>query len=189
MLKSLNASLRRFAGNTDGSMSLEVIIFAPLLMGAMTVTFALHDAFRFKDLNSKAAYSIADAFARETDAITPAYLDGMVEALSFLTKSESAYSLRVTVVAQEPGEEDLGIDWSVGRGIFEPMTADELARKDGQIPTLMNNERLILIETHTDYDAPFDLSKYVTGETFYNFVFVRPRFAPRLLWEEPVVSG
>ncbi|MBY6006554.1 hypothetical protein KUV62_21705 [Salipiger bermudensis] len=187
MLTFLRTHLRRFSRNTEGSMSLEVLIFAPLLFGTITATFAMHDAFRFKDLNSKATYAISDALARETDAITPDYLDGMVKALAFLTKSESAYSLRVSVVQQDPVQEKLVIDWSRTRGVFEEMTQADLDDMAEKIPTLVDNERLILVETHTEYAAPFDLSKYVTGETFYNFVFARPRFAPQLLWEEPSV--
>jgi hypothetical protein len=51
-----------------------------------------------------------------------------------------------------------------------------------KLPTLLDNERVIVVETQTDYDTPFPINEFVTDDLFYNFVFTRPRFAPQLVW-------
>jgi Flp pilus assembly protein TadG len=90
--------LRRFAGDTQGNIALETLIWMPFILFLLVATFSLHDAFRYKSMNVKAAYTISDALSRETDPIDSAYLDGMVELLDFLTRPGGASSLRVTLV-------------------------------------------------------------------------------------------
>jgi hypothetical protein len=118
MMKFFKSRLRTFADDTSGNMSIEAVIFVPLVMAMLAATFSFYDAFRFKAMNTKAAYTISDALSRETDAITPTYLNGMVSTLNFLTRSESHYSLRVTVVRYDEDDDQYKVDWSQSRGTF-----------------------------------------------------------------------
>ncbi|UYV38639.1 hypothetical protein N4R57_06200 [Rhodobacteraceae bacterium D3-12] len=46
---------------------------------------------------------------------------------------------------------------------------------------MVDEERIILVETWTDYNAPFNVG--LNGQTISTFVFTRPRFAPQLLFD------
>ena len=182
MFAMLKSRLHAFARSESGSMSIEAIIWTPLILIALAATFSFHDAFRYKSLNIKAAYTISDALSRETDPIDDAYLDGMVDLLEFLTRSEGPYSLRVTLVNYDANRSKYVADWSQVRGDFVPLTTSDLADMHDRLPNLLHNERVIVVETQTDYQPPFEIPGLNEAGLFYNFGFTRPRFAPKIVW-------
>ena len=189
MLKSFKSRLFGFARNSEGNMSLEALIFVPFLLVLLTATYSFFDAFRFKSLNTKAAYTISDALSRQTDAVTPEFLDGMVETLKFLTRSENLYSLRVTTVQYDADDNAHIIKWSEGRGKFDGMGSEELHTLVSQLPAMLDNETIIVVETHTTYATPFVTPGFLSDELFYNFTVARPRFAPQLIWADADTEG
>lgn len=184
MLSILKSRLKAFVHKTDGNMSIEALIFIPFLLTVLAATFSLYDAFRFKALNTKAAFTISDALSRETDAITPAYLDGMVSTLNFLTRSEDEYSIRVTTVQYDADNGSYVVKWSQGRGKFVGMENADLVSVTNDLPSMLDNETIIVVETHTSYETPFAVDQILTDNLFYNFTFTRPRFAPQLIWSD-----
>jgi len=184
MLKSLHRRINSFVRGTDGNISIETVIFVPFLVLLLTATYSFFDAFRYKSMNAKAAYTISDAISRQTDAVTPAFLDGMVSTLEFLTRSGSHYSLRLTTVQYDADDNSYDIKWSQGRGKFTSMQATELANLTNRLPTLLDNETIVVVETHTEYEAPFNIDGYLPSELFYNMTVTRPRFAPQLIWSD-----
>lgn len=176
--------LRRFAGDERGNVALEVLIWLPFILFLLAATFSLHDAFRYKALNVKAAYTISDALSRETDPIDNAYLDGMVELLDFLVRPASGSSLRVTLVRYNGNTDTYETEWSKTRGRLEELETADLASMHEKLPDMLHNERVIVVETETDYDPPFSFDG-LTGEgLFYNYGFTRPRFAPKIVWSD-----
>ena len=182
MMTRLISNLRRFVRKEDGNASLEAVIFIPLMLSVLAATFTFHDAFRQKSLNTKAAYTISDALWRETDPINDAYLDGMVEMMEYLTRSEGPNSLRVTMVRYNAKKDKFLVDWSKTRGDFNRLKNKDLKSMYDDLPTLLHNERIIVVETGTDYSAPFLVDGFVTDDLFYNMAFTRPRFAPQIVW-------
>lgn len=189
MLTLIKSQARRFRRDEAGNYSLEAIIFLPLILSVLAATFSFHDAFRYKALNTKAAYTISDALSRETDPIDGAYLDGMVEVLEFLTRSEGPYSVRVTMVRYDADDDAYEVAWSKTRGAFDAMTGAEISDFRNQLPNLLHNERVIVVETATDYEPPFSIPVLHSDELFYNFAFTRPRFAPQLVWDDATETG
>ena len=184
MFKSIKTRLSTFARDADGNMTVEAVIFIPFILSVLMATFALYDGFRYKTLNTKAAYTISDALSRETGAITPQYLDGMVSTLKFLTRSEQLYSLRVTTVQFDEGNNRYVVKWSKGRGIFSSLQNADLTALTTKLPKMLDNETIIVVETHTTYQTPFAVDEILTDDLFYNFTFTRPRFAPQLVWSD-----
>lgn len=189
----LLAFARRFARDDDGNITVEALIWFPMMLGVLASMFSLHDAFRYKSLNTKAAYTISDALSRETDPIDNAYLDGMVDVLEFLTRSNGPYSLRVTLVNFDgPKYDDAGnqtsagdgyeVEWSQVRGDFDVLTTGELQTMSDRLPNMLGNERVIVVETRTDYRPPFEIPVLNEAELFYTYGFTRPRFAPKIVW-------
>lgn len=176
--------LRRFAGDETGNVTIETLIWLPLLLTVLASMFSLHDAFRQKSLNTKAAYTISDAISRETSAIDAAYLDGMLDLLEFLTSSEGPYSLRVTQVRYDANQGAYIRDWSQTRGLFSDLRTEDLVSLTDRLPTLLHNERVIMVETETQYVPPFELPALNEADLFYTYGFTRPRFAPQIIWSD-----
>ena len=180
----LKSRLRAFAKETDGNMSIEALVFVPFIVTLIAITFSLYDAFRFKSLNTKAAFTISDALSRETDAITPDYVDGLVSTFEFLTRSENQYSLRITTVQYDEDSNVYEVKWSEGRGKWQGLEGVDLNSMSSVLPNMLDNETIILVETHTQYEPPFNMDKFLTDDLFYNITFTRPRFAPQLIWSD-----
>ncbi|MEQ5871104.1 pilus assembly protein [Sagittula sp. NFXS13] len=187
--------VRAFLRDTEGSMTIEMMLWLPLILTVIAGTFSLHDAFRYKTLNTKAAFTISDAISRETTAIDGPYLDGMVDLMAFLTRSEGPYSLRVTLVRFDAGEDTTDgttpaatgeylVEWSQTRGEFGELQTMDLADMTDQLPVLLDNEHVIVVETETDYTPPFAVPALNEARMFYTFGFTRPRFAPKITWAE-----
>lgn len=182
MITKLLLQMRAFVQDTRGNMTLEAVIWLPLILTTIAATFSLHDAYRYKSLNTKAAYTISDAISRETDAIDGQYLDGMVDLMEFLTRSEGPYSLRVTQVRYNGKKKKYVSEWSQTRGNFGSLRTRDLTDMVDQLPLLLHNERVIVVETETDYVPPFSIPRLNEQELFYTFGFTRPRFAPKIVW-------
>ncbi|SMX30273.1 hypothetical protein TRP8649_04416 [Pelagimonas phthalicica] len=182
MLKMLKNRLKAFAADEQGNVAIETVLFLPLMLTVLAATFSFHDAFRYKSLNVKAAYTISDAISRETDPIDNAYLDGMVELLEYLTRSEGPYSLRVTLVRYNAKKSKYISEWSKTRGDFDRLKTWQLRSMEERLPTLLHNERVIVVETATDYVPPFEVPGLNEESLFYNYGFTRPRFAPKIVW-------
>jgi len=178
------ARLRAFWNDTRGNIGVETIIWVPLTLTVLASTFSLHDAFRYKSLNTKAAYTISDAISRETDPINNDYLDGMVEVLEYLTRSEGPYSLRVTLVRYNANKNKYVREWSKTRGAFTALRTRDLAQMTEQLPTMLHNERVIVVETETEYVPPLSVPGLNEEGLFYTYGFTRPRFAPKIVWSD-----
>jgi Flp pilus assembly pilin Flp len=178
---ALARRLRAFRRDEGGMISIEFVIWMPLILVVMASTFTLFEAFRQKSLNVKAAYTISDAISRETDPIDGAYLDGMLSVLKFLTESDGLYGMRVTLVRYDAGDDTHEVVWSQSRGAFVSMDDTSLQELRDQLPTLLDNERVIVVETETEHTPVFDIPA-LQPQSFYNFVFTRPRFAPQIVW-------
>lgn len=184
MLNSILTRFKAFAQDEQGNVAIETVLFVPLMLTILAATFSFHDAFRYKSLNVKAAYTISDAISRETDPIDNEYLDGMVELLEYLTRSEGPYSLRVTLVRYNAKKSKYVSEWSKTRGDFDRLRTWQLRSMEERLPTLLHNERVILVETATDYVPPFEVPGLNEEGLFYNYGFTRPRFAPKIVWTD-----
>ncbi|MCC1491722.1 TadE/TadG family type IV pilus assembly protein [Cognatishimia sp. F0-27] len=184
VLSPLRRSASRFLRDEEGNLSVEALIWTPLIVTILGATFSLYDAFRYKALNTKAAFTISDAISRETDPLDAQYLDGMVDVLEFLTRSEGPYSIRVTLVRYNDDDDAYETIWTQTRGDFDAMTNVDLEEMRSGLPTLLHNERVIVVETATEYAPPIPVPGLNTEELFYNMAFTRPRFAPNLGWSE-----
>lgn len=184
MLNRLMQKLRRFARDTRGQASIELVIFTPLLLACMTAGYVYFDAYRQKTVNTNAAYTISDALSRETDVINGDYMDGLHELLEFLTHSNDQVGIRVTMVRWNKNKNAYRRDWSKTRGPLYPLKNRDLnTTLVENLPTMLHNERVIVVETSTTYSPIFNVPG-LDEQELYNFAFTRPRFAPQLVWSD-----
>lgn len=173
---------RQFAKGTGGSINIEAIIFLPFLLICIVTTIMFYDAYRTDSLGDKATFTIGDMLSRETNYITPDYVDSAKSLMNFLTESTAdENTLRVSVVSYDAYNDSYAVEWSQVRGPHAvPMALGDLADAHTFLPTMVNGEQLIVVDTYLDYVWPLNVG-------FDNFTmearaFTRPRFAPQLVW-------
>jgi hypothetical protein len=185
MMFSFLNTLKEFARDERATLSVEAAVISPILIMAYGGMYVFWDAFKMRNINVKAAYTISDMVSREIVNITPEYIDGLSRMLDFLNRAKYESRLRVSVVGaiEDPvtGDTDFILCWSKGRGMAE--RTDMNGGFSDEIPIMAAGTEVIVIETETDY-VPI-LGTNVDGErlgfglsnrTFENTIVTRPRF-------------
>ncbi|MDX5402765.1 MAG: hypothetical protein LPK02_11215 [Rhodobacterales bacterium] len=181
LISNVKSRLKRFAGDTRGYLTVEAVIMFPILFWAMLSMLVFFDAYRQNSLNVKAAFTISDMLSREVDPINAAYLDGAVNLFEELSRSDLDPRMRVTVVRYSDAHKRFFRDWSHQRGGVPVLTNADVLAMQNRLPNVPDNERLIIVETWSDYNPPFNVG--IKRQYLYNFVFTRPRFAPQVKFE------
>ncbi|MFG6564758.1 TadE/TadG family type IV pilus assembly protein [Sulfitobacter sp. 1A13421] len=174
--------LARFKGREDGSIAVETVIMLPLMFWAYLAMYSTFDTFRMYNLNQTAAYTLGDAISRETQAIDADYLRGMQQLLEYLTRGTGQTALRVSSIWYDQTNDRYHADWSQVRGTVQPLTSDDVRDWHDKLPVMPNNERVTLVETWRDFEPLFKTG--LERRDIHNFVFTRPRYAPRTVWSD-----
>lgn len=181
MKKLFLAPLKRFVSETRASMSVEAIIILPVLFWAYAAMFTYFEAFRAQAVAEKSAYTISDMISRETDPITPDYMNNtraMFKDLSGLTNSETA--IRISLLRWDESRNRFYIDWSKKRGDTPRLRNADVSAWQDRLPSLLDNEKIILVETASDYAPTFDVG--LSERVIETFIYTRPRFSPQIVW-------
>ena len=173
--------LRNFGRREDGSIAVEAMIVLPGMFWAFLVCFSIFDTFRMYNINQKAAYTIGDSISRETVPLDQDYLDGARQMFEYLAASTGQVALRVSAMRWIEDEDSFEALWSKTSGGRYPLTDTQIATMNDRLPVMPNHEVVMLVETWTEYDPPFAVG--IEQQEIRNFVFTRPRFAPRVCWE------
>lgn len=182
LMQKARSALHGFARDVKGSVNVEGVIFFPFLIATMAATMVFYDAFRKDSLGDKATFTVGDMLSRETDYITPTYVDSTKELFSFLTGSESsANTIRVSVIQYDADTSEYTVVWSEARGGHaSPLTNADMVNAANELPNMVDAEQVIVVDTYVDYEWPLNLG--FTDEILTSRVFTRPRFAPQLVW-------
>ena len=178
----LSSMLTRFKRSEEGSIAVETVIMLPLMFWAYLAMYSTFDTFRMYNLNQTAAYTVGDAISRETQAIDPNYLQGMHELCEYLTRGTGQTAIRVSSIWYDQENDRFHTDWSQVRGTVQPLTSEDVHSWHSKLPVMPNNERVTLVETWRDFDPLFKTG--LERRDIYNFVFTRPRYAPRTVWSD-----
>ena len=176
----------RFRRSEDGTLSVEALIVLPMLLWALGAMFIYWDAFKAQNINLKATYTLADLVSRESNPVTPAYIDGMNGIYNFLIKSDFGNDIRVTVVDFSQDTEDdpieMNLRWSEATGEFGDHTNIEDIRD--LLPILNPGDSLIMVETWMTWRPPIGMDIFaptLDEMNFTNMVFTSPRFVPQVI--------
>mgnify|MGYP005990618357 FL=1 len=173
-------NLRRFARQDDGSVSLEALILTPLVLWIYAAMFSIFETYEEYSLNQKAAYTIGDMISRETLPIDGDYLDGAHDLLDYVTQSEGPSTLRVTSLQYDKRQNRFYVHWSRARGAEPAVTNADVAAWTDRLPSIPDDEYIVVTETMTKFTPPFNIG--IGQPEIMNFVFTRPRYAPRVLF-------
>jgi len=180
--------LKAFRRETDGMVSVEFAFYAPFLLLIFASIYTYFDAFKQESANLKAAYTISDLISRETNAINNDYIDSMHNLTELLIRSGSALSLRISVIRWDQADDRYYVDWSVVRGTeLSAWTDATISNVESKLPTMPDQERVILVETKNNVDPAFRIG--FPDMEIFNFVFTRPRFAPQIVFAGPTSTG
>ncbi|MDJ0827255.1 MAG: hypothetical protein QNJ16_17325 [Rhodobacter sp.] len=185
--------LTTFRSRDDGVISTEAAMIMPILLFAYLGLFTFFDAFRTQNINVRASYTISDMLSRENGCIDDAYISGLNDILSILTQSQYPTILRVTIVENDPDEEDLQLKWSEvdgGTGGIQELTQGTLSEIEDEIPAIADYDLGIVVETWAGFDPVLNFG--IDAQYFENLVVTRPRFAGQLRWDpgnDPVCNA
>ncbi|UWR14219.1 TadE/TadG family type IV pilus assembly protein [Sulfitobacter sp. M368] len=171
-----------FMRREDGVIALEAMIILPAMFWAFLTMFSIFHSFRTHGLTQRAAYSLGDAISRETVPIDGEYLTGLHQLFEYLSNSQGDSTIRVTSILYDQSEDRYYRDWSQTRGGGAlPLSNSDVENWHNVLPVMPDRERVIVVETFTTYEAPFRTG--LEEREIRNFVFTRPRYAPRVCWE------
>ncbi|MEM7520035.1 MAG: hypothetical protein AAF307_03270 [Pseudomonadota bacterium] len=182
ILKSLYSRLANFARREDGTLALEAMIVLPAMFWAFLAIFSIFETVRTYDLAQKAAFTIGDAISRETAPLDNNYMIGMHALYEYLSQTQGQSAIRVSSLRWDAGNNRFYSDWSRTQGNAAQLTSEDVRSWSTRLPVMPDNERVMLVETWSNYDPPFDTG--LGQREIRNFVFTRPRFAPRVCWEQ-----
>lgn len=186
--------VQSFRNDERGSMAIELVLVVPILTWVLLSTFVYFDVFRTESGTKRAALTVADMFSREQTLIDANYMDGARKLLRALTYGDLDPDLRVTVYTYDETNTRYEVIWSENEGMAPNRTDDSFLtlNTQGRLPILADGGRAILVETRTNYSAPFriGLGPFTTGTdlgnlTFDTFTVMTPRFLPQICWDRP----
>ncbi|MEJ6397769.1 TadE/TadG family type IV pilus assembly protein [Yoonia sp. 208BN28-4] len=180
LTKSILARLRRLRRDESGSGTVEMVFMVPLLCWCLLSTISYFHAYRSEHVATKAATTLADMVSRETEYITPSYLNGMRGMLRFLTMSDTVPSYRLTVIMWNEDKNKYVVRWSRERGDKPTLRTSDLPDISNQLPLLKDQERAIIVETWTDYVPQYEYNLGLNEFEFESFIVTRPRFSTQL---------
>lgn len=183
LTRLLKSRFKRFAQDNSGSITVEFVLAMPILFWSFMAAYVFFDGYRQSAVNLKAAYTISDLVSRETSFIDDDYIDSMLNLLQLMTDASSSgdVTMRISVIRWDQDDDRYYLDWSANRGFSEELTNANLNDLKDRLPTMPDNERVILVETNTVFVPLFNIG--MDDINLSNFVFTRPRFVSQVPWD------
>jgi len=189
MLSNIKSFIANFRKSQSGGLSVEAVITFPVIFYAFAATFVFFDAFRAQSQAVKAAYTIGDVLSRETNFVSPNYLDSLWEIQEAMTTSFFDSEMRVTIVRWTESDQSYHVVWSETVGNVVPLndaTLDD--HVEDFLPTLSNDKIVIAVENFIEHVPIFEIG--LDPFTFHNVVPTRPRFSTtQLCWNDNEDGG
>ncbi|WP_127901656.1 TadE/TadG family type IV pilus assembly protein [Solirhodobacter olei] len=176
-------ALRSFARDRSGSVSLEALIVLPILLWANLATFVYFDVFNKIFINEAATYTLADMISRQTQTVTPSYIQGMASLYDYLNGQTSPTAaaqtwVRVTCITYSSVSKEYSVVWSYGTNNQPALTTAMLQSTVKSLPVMSGGDTLIQVETQMHYVPKFNMG--LTPRDLYQLVLTRPRIAPQV---------
>ncbi|SLN37292.1 hypothetical protein AQS8620_01359 [Aquimixticola soesokkakensis] len=179
--KRLATRIRTFGKDTDGSYTVEAMFMLPLLIFFMMALYVYFAGYRAKLTSEKAAYVVADLLSRQTDEVDAKFVDGMGDVFAYLTRSDNSGLTASSVRWSESVNNGAYvIEWSQSTGTRGALTSAQLSDYEDRLPTMVDGETVVIIQTSETWSPPFDAG--VAQTEFDNFVVTSPRFAAQVAW-------
>ena len=181
-IRSTSKSRRLFSAlrKEDGSISVESMLMLPLLIWCFLGAYVFYDAYRAQFINAKASYTIGDILSRETNYVTPEYMDSVFDLQQFLVARTTPVRLRVSVITYDEANDQYSVVRSENRGGGGTIDDAALSSMLSAIPEMPDQGRAIVVQTSMVYSPIYAAG--IAEMQFDDIVVSRPRFAGQLCW-------
>lgn len=180
LLKHLKLRPVRFARDETGNMPAEGVIASVFLVWWYVASFQFFDAYREKNINLKAAYTVADLISRQTNAIDANFVDGLNTLFDYLTHSRVPTWVRVTSVVWDESEQRFEVQWSYATGSIERLNTATLQANANRIPQMPPGDFVTIVETNMAYEPIFNIG--LNAQWYTTFITTRPRYNACVAW-------
>lgn len=176
LLKALRLRLTGFRAEERAAVPVEGVIASTFLIWWLVASFQFFDAYRQKNINLKAAYTIADMVSRiqPDDAVDEDYIEGLNTLFDYLTFSRKPTWVRVSSVIWDNTDNRYEIAWSYATGAAGGQTDATIQNSANRIPTMPAGDSVILVETNMAYEPIFNIG--IKAKWYTTFITTRPRF-------------
>jgi len=188
MKRNFWKKLKRPLRDTSGSVTVEFVIWFPVLMFWLLGTIVFFDAFKARGNLSAANAAVADIVSRNSE-ITADYVTLLQNMQTAMLPRTSGNGLRISSIqfaidpsiSGDPGS--YTVEWSAVSGAATEVLIDadiDLA----SLPNMFDGETLLFIESSVPYE-PITTYLGVTFQTLRNDVAISPRYESRVVWVDP----
>ena len=176
ILQRLRFSIGRRASDERGSMPVEGILASTWLIWWYIASFQFFDAYRQKNVNLKAAYTIADLISRTQpdDSVDSDYIEGLNTLFDYLTFSRRATWVRVSSVIWDNSDNRFEVAWSYATGPVGGQTDATIQSDAYRIPSMPAGDSVIVVETNMAYEPIFNMG--LKAQWYRTFITTRPRW-------------
>jgi len=182
VMRRFRLRLRAFTRDEKGSMPTEGVMAFAFLIWWYIASFQFFDAYRQKNINLKAAYTVADLMSRETGAVDANYVEGLNTVFDYLTFSNRPTHIRVTSVYWDGNINDYRVSWSYSTSTVKtPHTDASLDEIQSRIPVLPVGDTVIVMETFMAYEPIFSIG--LEAMWYDTLITTRPRSVPCIPWD------
>ncbi|ETD00560.1 TadE/TadG family type IV pilus assembly protein [Rhodobacter capsulatus] len=164
--------LRRILRDERGSVPIEGMLGALLILGWYVIAFQFFDAFRTKAQALKASYTVADMISREETPIGPTYMTGAKRMFDFMMNSDASRSwMRVaiiycpsdgnanTTIDCDGDTHEFALDKSWATGSIAVHTETTINAEKDRIPLMSEGDYAVILETSLSYNPIFDIGQ------------------------------
>jgi len=183
-MRALAQLLRRLRRDEHGTVAIETVLIAPLLILGLFLSYEAYGLLRQQSLREKATYTVADILSRETAIVTDTYIDNVKSVFDMMSGTANS-QLRISVVRyrHSPGQgiDEFDLRWSEvrGTGPLSPLTDAEVRQAHATFPVMDNGEEIIFVESRGTFVSPISTG-YFDENMLSTQMFVIPRFAPQV---------
>lgn len=179
--------VRKFWSDTQGAMTVEFVIWVPLLMAWFVVSATAYSAFDNRHAAANAAFTIADISSRQITMDDTVIDDLYSLQANLLPGVSDQRTLRVSsIMYNEPLDMHVLL-WSEARGPAPEL--NQVTVPLGWMPQMADGDTVLLVETSVPYSF---ISEWIGSETtlWTHVLPVRPRYVGSVVkTDEPSVPG
>lgn len=175
-------ALKRFWDDEEGSITLEFVLWLPLLLFWVMFSLGVFLAMDSRSDAAKATYTVADIISR-AQSLDRTFIDNLRVLTDELLPGAGAAQMRVTsIIMTSTGHQ---VQWVECFGGVEVM--EDANIPINAIPTMSNLDTVILVETNVPY-IPIANVRIDGPLNWYNSVVIRPRFSAAITKQDPQIS-
>lgn len=183
VLQRLRVRLTLFGRDQRGSMPTEGVMAFAFLVWWYIASFQFFDAYKQKNINLKAAYTVADLISREVDPIDATYVMGLNKVFDYLTFSNKPTQIRVSSIYFDTGTNTYKVNWSYSTSTVNvAYNNGTLQSIQSKIPVLPAGDTVIIVQTYMAYEPIFSVG--LNAMVYDTFIATRPRAVPCIRWDK-----